>query len=43
MSETADNLNIEWKKSGFDRSEKATRRINEHKAAQYDAYKRNGT
>lgn len=43
MSETADNLNIEWKKSGFDSSEKATRRINEQKAAQYDAYKRNST
>ena len=43
MSETADNLNIEGKKSGVDSSETATRRINEQKAAQYDAYKRNGT
>lgn len=42
MNDTSKNPNIEWKKSGFESSEKATRRINEQKAAQYDAFKRNG-
>lgn len=42
MSDTSRNPNIEWKKGGFDSSEKSTRRINEQKATQYDAFKRNG-
>lgn len=42
MSKMQEDINIEWKKSGFESSEKVSRRINEQKAAQYDAYKRNG-
>lgn len=41
MTKNSDDLNIEWKNSSIGNKEKPSRRINEHSALKYKAYKKN--